>query len=104
MIGVGDAHNLCIRKFAMNAIYKYAQLASINEQGLAATVCELTIPLCLCKEPEASRNLRAIEQLWRQGDHRVYEIGLDQALADFALARLIGRHGAVRQNKAGNSG
>ena len=40
------------------------------------------------------------EELARQGNHAVDEVGLDQVLADLPLARLVGRHRAVGQDEA----
>jgi hypothetical protein len=40
----------------------------------------------LREEPEADGNLRAVEELARERDHAVHEVGLDEGAADFALA------------------
>ena len=40
------------------------------------------------EEPEADGDLRRVEELARQRDHAVDEVGLDDRLADLALARL----------------
>ena len=41
------------------------------------------------QEPQADRDLGRVEQLARQGDHAVDQVGLDEVLADLALARLV---------------
>ena len=55
------------------------------------------------QEPQADRNLRRVEQLARQGHHAVHQVGLDDGLADLALAGLVGGHRAVGQHEAGDA-
>ena len=45
-----------------------------------------------------------VEELPRQGDHTVHEIGFDDVLPDLALTGLVGRHRAVREHEASDTG
>ena len=54
-------------------------------------------------EPQAHGDLCRVEQLTRQRDHAVHEVGLDELLADLALAGLLGRHRAVGEHEAGHA-
>jgi len=72
--------------------------ASMN-RVLAATVPEAAVLLVAGDEPEADGDLRRIEELAGHGDHTVHEVRLDDVLADFPLAGLVGGHGAVRKDK-----
>ena len=81
-----------------------AQLAGVDEQRLAAAVAEAAVLLVAGEEPEADRDLRRVEELARQRDHAVDQVGLDDRLADLALARLVRRHRAVGQHEAGEPG
>ena len=87
----------------MHPIDQGSELASIDEQGVAAPIAEAPLSvgrLALGQEPEAHRNLGAVEELAGQGHHAVHQIGLDQGLADLAFAALVGAHAAVGQHKA----
>ena len=68
--------------------------------NLFAAVAEAPVPLVACEEPEADRNLGGVEELTRKRDHAVHEVGLDDVLADLALARGIGGYGAVGEHEA----
>jgi len=57
-------------------------------------------PLVPRDEPEADGDLSGIEKLPGHRHHAVHQVGLDDVLADFALARLVGGHRTVGQNKA----
>ena len=65
---------------------------------------KLAVALVAGEEPQADRDLRGVEQLAGQGHHAVHQVGLDDGLADLALARLVGRHGAVGQHETGQAG
>ena len=71
-------------------------------QHLAATVPERAAVTIAGEEPEAGGDLGRVEQLPRQRHHAVDQIGLDQVLADFSLAGLVGGHGAVGEHEAGS--
>jgi hypothetical protein len=70
----------------------------------AVAVAEPAVLLVAREEPQADRDLRRVEELARQRDHAVHEVGLDDGLADLALAGLVGRHRAVGQHEAGDAG
>ena len=86
MIDVGYMANVFGRKLAMGPVDHAAELASVDEQHLTATVPERTAVTIAGEEPEAGGDLRRVEQLPRQRHHAVDQIGLDQVLADFSLA------------------
>ena len=44
-----------------------------------------------------------VKELAGKGDHAVDEIGVDDGFANFAFARLIGGHGAIGEDKAGDA-
>lgn len=49
-------------------------------------VAELAVAFVFRYEPEAGGDLGRIEQLSGQGNHTVYQVRLDEILADFAFA------------------
>ena len=83
----------------MGAVHHTTELACVDEKDPSAAVAVFVIFLVAGKKPEACGNLRRIEELAGQGDHTVYEIGFDDVLSDFTLARLVRRHRAVREDK-----
>ncbi len=87
----------------MHPIDQGPELARINEQGFAAAVAQHALGIgafVAGQEPQAYRNLRAVEELARQCDHAIDQIGLDQGLADLAFAGLVGAHAAVGEHEA----
>ena len=68
-----------------------------------AAVAELAVLAVAREKPQAGRDLRRVEELARQRDHAVHEVGLDQVLADFAFAGLVRRHRAVGEHEAGDA-
>ncbi len=70
----------------MRSIDQVPHLSGVHEEGLAAAVAELAIALVARQKPETRRNLGSVEELTRQGDHAVHEVGLDDVLADLSLA------------------
>ena len=80
--------------------------ASMNERLATPVAPNVRRPFLLLRveEPQADRDLRRVEELPRQRHHAVHQIGLDDGLADLALARLVGRHRAVREHEAGEPG
>jgi hypothetical protein len=55
------------------------------------------------QEPKADGNLRAVEEPAGEGDHAVYEVGLDEGAADVAFAGLVGGHAAIGEDEAGHA-
>ena len=109
MVGAGDLGDVLVGQFAVDAVDQRAQLAGVDEQRLAAPVAEPAVLLVAGEEPEADRNLRRVEELARQRDHAVDQVGLDDRLADVALARLVRRHasrwpGRSRPGRSGPGG
>src|SRR5262245_20982679 len=86
VVGGGDACNVLVGQPAMRAIHHAAEFAGVDEEHVATAVAELAVLAVARKEPQARRDLRRVEELARQRDHAVHEVGLDQALADLALA------------------
>ena len=74
-----------------------AQLACVDEEGL---IYSLPAVSSATQEPEAGWYLGGPEELARQGDDAVHEVGLDEVLENLALAGLVGRHGAVGKDEA----
>ena len=87
----------------MGPVGQVAELAGVEEEGLAPTVAEFTVRLVAVEKPEAGRDLGCEEELTRQGDHAVHEVGLDQGPADVPLARLVRRHRPVGQDEPGDA-
>ena len=100
VVGVRDAVDIGVGQPAVGAVLHLAQLAGVYEEDLFAAVAEAPVPLVACEEPEADRNLGGVEELTRKRDHAVHEVGLDDVLADLALARGIGGYGAVGEHEA----
>ena len=103
MVGAGDAGDVLVGQLAVGAVHHAAELAGVDEEHLAAAVAELAVLPVAREEPEAGRDLRRVEELARQRDHAVHEVGLDQVLADLALAGLVRRHRAVGEHEAGHA-
>ena len=103
VIGAGDARDVLVGQLAVGAVDHAAELAGVDEEHLAAAVAELAVLLVAREEPEAGGDLRRVEELARQRDHAVHEIGLDDVLADLALAGLVRRHRAVGEHEAGDA-
>ena len=85
-----------------------AELAGVDEERLAlavtATRCLRFLPALVAgEEPEAGGDAGGQEELGRQRDNAVHQVGLDDALADFALAAGAGRERAVGHDEAGDS-
>ncbi len=59
--------------------------------------------LVAAQKPQTRGDLGRVEELARQRDHAVDEVGLDQAFADLALAGLVRRHRAVGEHEAGDA-
>ena len=98
VVGVGDAGSVFFRQVAAGAVYHMSQLASVDEQRLAAPVLASAT-----QESQAGGYLRGAEQLARQRDDAFHQPGLDDVLAYLALARLRRRHGSVRQHESGDN-
>ena len=95
MVGIRNLGNVFLRKVTMDAVGQGAQFAGVNEQRLAVSI--FLVPR---KEPQTHRDLRAVKQLSRQGDHAIHQVIFDDGFADLAFARCIARHAPVRQHKS----
>ncbi len=108
MVRVGQSLDLRVGEFPMNAIDQNAQLASINEQRRAfAAVSFLLLDASKVgatfvsrQEPQAHRNLSAVEQLPGHCHHAVDEVIFDHRFANVAFAGLVGTHAAIGQDEA----
>ena len=89
MVSFANGTNVGIRKLAVYAIDQSPQLPAVNEQGFAVALTELSVPLITSDEPEANRNLGAVEQLPWQRDHAIDKISFDDRLTNFPLAGLV---------------
>jgi len=58
----------------------------------------------LGQEPQADRDTGIEEQLLRQRDDAVDEVGLDEPLTNLALPRLLGRQRPVSKHEPGRTG
>src|SRR5690606_36974251 len=76
---------------AMDARLHAAELAGVDEQGLALALAMAVAGFAAGQEPEAHRDLRRVEELPGAGHHAVHEVGLDELAPDLALARLLRR-------------
>ena len=114
-IEVRVAHAVGQHAFAVVAAGKHAQraglhraeLAGVDEERLAlavpAAVLEVPAGLAAGEEPEAGGDAGGQEELGRQRDDAVHQVGLDDALADVALAAGAGGERAVGHDEAGDS-
>jgi len=93
---VGD---VVVVKLATHAANQRAHAASVDEQGLAASVLRLGT----VEEPQARGYLRVVEQLRREGNHAVHQVSLNNGAADRPFAAGVSGHGAIRQHKPGAS-
>jgi hypothetical protein len=75
--------------------------ASMNSTGRGGR--GTAVLLVAGQEPQAHGDLRRVEELPGQRDHAVHQVGLDDRLADLALARLVRRHRAVGQHEPGQA-
>ena len=106
MVRRRDFVEVHVGQFAVHAVDQRAHLAGVDEQRLLAPVAKAALHVdafVLAQKPQANRNLRAVEKLPRQRDHAVDQVSVDQRFADLAFARLVGRHAAVGQHKAGHA-
>jgi hypothetical protein len=92
----------CTRSTSVPSLRASMNSVSSPVAHLLAATAE-AVPLVARQEPQADRDLRRVEELARQRDHAVDEVGLDDGLADLALARLLRRHAAVREHEAGDA-
>src|SRR5437762_2979745 len=86
VIHARDAGDLFVREFTVGAVHHAAELAGVYEEYVAAAVAEAAVLLVARQEPQACRDLRRVEELARQRDHAVYQVGLNEVLADLAFA------------------
>ena len=69
-----------VGQFPQLAGHHGVHLAGEDEQGISL------LPLVSGQEPQGDGNLRGIEQLRRHGHDAIHQIGIDDVLADVALA------------------
>jgi len=86
MIGAGNPANFVIGEIAMGPIHHVADFACVNEKRLASPITEFSVGLIPSQKPETRGNLCAIEKLAGQGNHAIYEVGLDDGLTNLALS------------------
>ena len=86
VVGAGDLGDVFVGQLAVDAVDERAELAGVDEQGLAGPLAEFSVLLVAGDEPQADGDLRAVEQLAGERDHAVDEVGLDDVLADLAFA------------------
>jgi len=72
--------------------------------GLAAPVAETAVLLVARDKPQTDRDLRRVEQLAGECHHAIDEVGLDDRLANLALAGLVRRHAAIGEDETGHAG
>lgn len=78
MVGGGDLVEIDIGQLAMHTIDQGSEFARVYEQGVLASIAEATLGIggfVLRQEPQADRDLRAVEELAWEGDHAVHQIG-----------------------------
>src|SRR5665647_1668083 len=100
VVGVGDAGDVVVGELAVGPVDHRPELASVDEEDLAAAVTEAVVAAAAREEPQAHRYLGRVEELSRQRNHAVHQARLDQVLADLTLTRLAGRHRTVREHEA----
>ena len=89
---LGNAVDVVLSEFAQFACHHRTHVAGIDKNDLA------WLRLLTTQEPKADRDARAIEQLAGQCHDALHEVGLQNVLADVALAsrltaqRTIGKH------------
>ena len=83
---------------AIRPIFR-ASMKSIS----SSTVAMLAVATASGEEPEAGGYLGGVEQLPRQCDHAVHEVGLDEVLSDLPLAGLVRGHRAVGEHEPSNA-
>lgn len=104
MVGAGDLLDIGLGQFPVGAIDQGPELAGINKERLAAPIPEAAIGLRARQKPQTDRDLDGVKELAGERHHAIDKIGLDQVLADLALAGLVRRHGAVGEHKACGAG
>jgi hypothetical protein len=87
----------------VGAVFHLAQLAGVDEEHFVAAIAEAVVPLVAGEEPEADGDLSRVNELARKRDHAVYEVGLNDVLADLTFAGGVGGHGAVGEHEAGET-
>ena len=102
VVGVRDAGDVLRGQVAVGSVRHVSELAGVDEQYLSAAVAAVAVAPPAGQEPQAGGYLGRSEELAGQCDDAVDEVGLDQVLADLALARLARRHGAVGEHEAGD--
>src|SRR4051812_43905291 len=79
VVGIGYPINVGVTKRADGAGFHVADVAGVDEEGLSTAVtCLVPVwgtPLVRSQEPSADGNLRSVEQLARQGDDALHQVG-----------------------------
>ena len=99
VVGSGDPADVALGRewkllaagqHAACARFHFAHLSGVDEKRLAGSVAPAALHLLAgflaADEPKAGGNAGSKEKLRRHGDDAIDEVGLDDVLADFALA------------------
>jgi hypothetical protein len=89
VVSSGNLGDVLVGELAVGAVHHAAELAGVDKEHLASPLAELTVLPVACQEPEACWDLRRVEELPRERDHAVHQVGLDQVPADFPFAGLV---------------
>lgn len=106
VVGFGEGRDVVGVEVLLRAADHGADLAGIDEEGLAFAVAVAAFAVGLFvfgQKPEADGDRGGVEELAGQGDHAVDEVVLDHLLADRAFALGVGRHGAVGEDEASHA-
>jgi len=90
MVRPGNSCDILIGELAVHPVDELAHLPGVDEEGLPAPVPEPPVLPVPGDEPEAGRDLGGVEELPRERNHAVHEVGLDDPAPDIPLAGLIG--------------
>jgi hypothetical protein len=103
VVGARDLGDVVFGQFTVDAVNHRSHLPGVYEQRFTAPVAEAPVTFVAGDEPQADGNLRGVEQLAGQGDHAIHQVGLNDGIANLALAGLVGGHRTVRQDKSGHA-
>src|SRR2546427_1921032 len=94
MVRPGNQPAIRVTQFAMSSVDQSAEASGIDEQGLTPSVAQFRTAarwrtaLVLRHEPQACWDGSSVEELTRQHDDAVDEVGLDDGCAYLSFARL----------------
>ena len=103
VVGGDDFLEVGVGQLAVDAVDEGAEFAGVDEEGVFAAVASFAVVFVFRQEPQADRNLRAVEELAGQGDHAVHEVGFDEGFANLTFAGLVGGHAAIGEDEAGHA-